>query len=128
MSKIPPMPPVNPELGTHILGFEQWGWHVQLCKKGAATSIIISTPSKRGYSLQVDEEGNVIEHISGDYTRIVEGSVVEYTGGATIAETEGPRVLQSGEYTVLCAPEVHLNPEEFRQGGPVELPEKLKMS
>jgi hypothetical protein len=126
MSTIPQVNPINPAPGTHILAFQQWGWHVQLAKKGTATSIIISTPSKRGYSLQVDEEGNVIEHISGDYTRIVQGSVVEYTGGATIQETEGPRVLRSGEYTALSAPQVHFNPEEFRQGMPVELPERLK--
>lgn len=117
---------LDPSPGTHLLEFKEWGWHVQLRKKGAATSVVISTPSRRGYSLEVDEEGNVIEYISGNYTRVVEGSVMAYTGGATIEETEGPRVLQSGDYTALTAPAVHFNPEEFKTGVPQELPEKLK--
>jgi hypothetical protein len=120
------IPQINLEAETHVLHFQEWGWHVQLCKVGTATSIIINTPSKRGYSLQVDEGGNVIEHVSGDYTRIVEGSVVEYTGGATIQETQGPRVLRSADYTAISAPQLQLNPEEFKHGVPMELPSELK--
>ena len=51
---------------------------------------------------------------------------MEFTGGAAIETVEGPRVLQSGAYTALNASEVHFNPEEFREGVPAELPEKLK--
>jgi hypothetical protein len=126
MSKIPQLQPLNPAPGTHILSFEEWGWHLQLCKKGPSTSLLISSPLKRGYRLEVDEGGNVLEYVSGNYTRVVEGSVMMYTGGATIDETEGPRVTQSGEYSALVAPQVHFNPEEFGEGVPAELPEKLK--
>ena len=86
-----------------------------MCKKGAATSLVVSTPGQRGYSLEVDEAGNVVEHISGNYLRIVEGSVEEKTFGAVIQDTEGPHVLTSHAHTVISGPELHLNPEEFKE-------------
>ena len=86
----------------------------------------VYTPGHGRYSLEVDEEGNVVEYISGNYTRVVEGNIMQYTGGAVIDETEGPRILQSGEYTALNASEVHFNPEEFKEGVPKELPENLR--
>ena len=73
---------------------------------------MLSTPSKRGYSLEVDEEGNVTEHISGNYTRIVDGSVEERTSGAILQNSQGPCILFSQEYAVIAAPQVHFNPEE----------------
>ena len=111
------IPQTNPKdsLPSHILAFQQWGWHIRLCKKGAAVSLVVSTPGERGYSLEVDEKGNVVEHISGNYLRIVEGSIEEKTFGAVIQDTEGPHVLTSHAHTVISAPEVHLNPEEFKQ-------------
>jgi len=105
----------NPLPGSHILAFQQWGWRIRLCKKGAATSLVISTPSERGYSLEVDEAGNVVEHISGNYLRIVEGSIEEKTFGAFIQDTEGPHVLTSHAHTVISGPQVHLNPEGFKE-------------
>jgi hypothetical protein len=123
----PPTQPPNPAPApAHVLSFQEWGWKIQLRRKGTASSLSISTPGHSRYSLEIDEAGNVIEYISGNYTRVVEGNVMEYTGGATIEETEGPRVLQSGEYTAVAAPQVHFNPEEFREGVPKELPERLK--
>jgi len=113
---IPQIDPKNLPPGSHILAFQQWGWRIRLCKKGTAVSLVISTPSERGYSFEVDEAGNVIEHISGNYLRIVEGSVEEKTFGATIQDTDGPHVLTSHAHTVISGPEVHLNPEEFNDG------------
>jgi hypothetical protein len=109
------IPQIDPKKESHVLAFQEWGWQVRLCKKGTAVSLVVSTPHERGYSLEVDEEGNVIEHISGNYLRIVEGSVEEKTFGATLADTDGPRVLRSSEYTVIAAPAIHLNPEEFKE-------------
>ena len=113
---IPQMQPKNSTSESHLLTFQQWGWQVRLCKKGTAVSLVISTPSKRGYSLEVDEEGNVVEHISGNYLRVVEGSVEERTFGLAVQETKGPHLLRSAEYTVIAAPAVHFNPEEFKTG------------
>jgi hypothetical protein len=127
MTPPPKVPPPKPEPApAHVLNFREWGWNIQLRRKGTASSVTIHTPGHGRYALEIDEGGNVVEYISGNYTRVVEGSVMHYTGGATIEETEGPRVLQSGDYTALAAPQVHFNPEEFRQGVPAELPEKLK--
>jgi hypothetical protein len=121
-----PPPPESPP--ARVLDFKEWGWNIQLRRRGNASSVTIFTPGHGRYALEVDADGNVVEYISGNYTRVVEGSVMQYTGGATVEETEGPRVLQSGDYTALAAPQVHFNPEEFRKGVPAELPEKLRTS
>ena len=110
----PQAQPKNPNPGTYALDFQQWGWRIRLCKKGTATALLVSTPSERGYSLEVDEAGNVVEHISGNYLRVVEGTVEERILGASIQETVGPRILRSREYMVIAAPQVHFNPEEFK--------------
>ena len=121
----PPKQPLSP-VSVHVLSFQEWGWKIQLRRKGTASAVTIHTPGHNRYSLEIDETGNVVEYISGNYTRVVEGSVMQYTGGGTIEETEGPIIMKSGEYTALSASEVHFNPEEFREGVPAELPEKLK--
>lgn len=119
-------PQTHPSNPARVLDFKEWGWNIQLRRKGTASSVTIHTPGNNRYSLEIDETGNVVEYISGNYTRVVEGSVMQYTGGGTIEETEGPIIMKSGEYTALSASEVHFNPEEFREGVPAELPEKLK--
>lgn len=49
-----------------------------------------------------DGNGNVIERIRGNYTLLVEGAAI----------------LRSEQYMALCAPQVHLNPEEEINGAP----------
>jgi hypothetical protein len=116
----------NPAPGAHVLSFQEWGWKIQLRRKGTASSLTVDTPGLGRYSLEVDEEGNVVEYISGNYTRVVEGSVMAYTGGSQVDATEGPLIVQSAEYAAFNASEVHFNPAEFSEGVPAELPEKLK--
>jgi hypothetical protein len=125
MSATPPQTQPNPA-PAHLLSFQEWGWKIQLRRKGVSSSLSIATPGGKRYSLEIDEEGNVVEYIPGNYTRVVEGNIMTYTGGTIVDETEGPRILVSGEYTALNASEVHFNPEEFKEGVPAEVPEKLR--
>lgn len=113
MSTIPQS--TQPLPGLHLLTFAQWGWTIQLAKKEGTTALVISTPEKGSYSLEIDEEGNVVEHISGNYVRIVEGSVEERTFGATIVDSEGPVIVQSEKTTIISAPTVHLNPGSTKE-------------
>ena len=57
----------------------------------------------------VDANGNVTEHIGGNYTLKIDGSAI----------------LRSELYMAISSPEVHLNPNEFREGLPAEHPSRI---
>src|SRR5262252_8765319 len=61
-----------PPLKTHhALHLEEWGWRVALAKVDDYVSLEVRTPVGKGYSLTVDEDGNVTELIQGNYLRVV---------------------------------------------------------
>ena len=66
-----------------------------------AAAISVSGPRYR-------EEGNVVEYVSGKYTRVLEGAVITFTGCSTIEATECPLILQSAEYAALNADECQI--------------------
>lgn len=113
---------------TEILHIRDYGWNVELKKTGDTVILEVSTPTKKGYSFTVDEGGNVTEYISGDYVRVVMGSVIEKTGHARLSDCDGPQIIRSGSnYVAITAPKVHLNPEEFK-GKKIDslIPKELK--
>lgn len=110
-----------------ILHIRNWGWNVALRKTGEAVSLEVSTSKQKGYSFTVDDNGNVTESISGDYVRVVMGSVIEKTLGNSAIDAEGANIIRSGEsYIALVAPKVHFNPKELKEGLKEELPAQLK--
>jgi hypothetical protein len=135
MSPTPPLPdPAQSildklkikEAGTHILALHEWGWDIQLHRKGNATAVILKTPKARCYQMEIDEDGNVTEFINGNYTRVVKGNVITQTGGVEVEMTGGAKILGSMSYVALTAPQVHLNPDEFKNGIGDMIPSKLE--
>jgi hypothetical protein len=117
-----------PPLKTHALRLEEWGWRVALQKTEDNVSLEVRTPGGKGYSLTVDEDGNVIEFIQGNYTRIVMGSVREMTMKESVSDSTGPHIIHSTHsYVALTATKVHFNPSELKGSVlPLELPVELE--
>jgi hypothetical protein len=111
---------------TDILSISEWGWLVQLRRTDESTCIEITTPLKAGYSLTVDEQGNVVECISGNFIRIVGGDMIEKTLGGHIDFSNGPSLVKSDQYVALSAPKVHLNPKELEGPLKEEVPSELE--
>jgi hypothetical protein len=121
-------PPTKPTT-THALRLEEWGWKVALRKTDGKVALEVETPGASGYSLTVDEDGNVTELIQGNYVRIVMGSSTELTMGDTISDSGGPNIVRSDSgYVALTAPKVHFNPQELKGSLPLAIPEELKES
>ena len=97
---------------------------MELKRTVSGTSVAIHTPNGKGYSLEIDVDGNVTEYISGNYVRVVLGNVIEKTLGIRIDETLGPSLVKSANYVALSAPEVHLNPEELERTVAIDDPDE----
>jgi hypothetical protein len=118
-----------PTKTTRTLRLEEWGWRVALSKTEENVSLEVSTASGNGYSLSVDDDGNVTEFIYGNYVRVVMGSTTELTLGSAISDSTGPQIIRSNSgYVALTATKIHLNPSELKGPLPIELPKELKES
>jgi len=119
--------PPTPVKETHALRLEEWGWIVNLRKTDEEVSLEVVTAGKNGYSLTVDDEGNVTELIQGNYVRIVMGSATEITMRNAISDASGPNIIRSDSgYVAVTGPKIHFNPEELRGPLPLAIPEELK--
>jgi hypothetical protein len=115
------------ETAREILHLRKAGWDICIREDHGVSSLEISTPRKKGYSFNVDEDGNVQEYISGDYVQVVMGSSIRKTMESGVLDSEGPQIIRSGEnYAAITAPKIHLNPEELV--GPIQpqIPRELK--
>jgi hypothetical protein len=101
-----------------ILQVNKLGWLIQVQQGLNCTYVDITTPLKKGYSISIDEEGNVTEYIQGNYTRVVGGNVIEKTVGGHVDDTGGASIVKSANYVALSAPKVHFNPKELN--GPLK--------
>ena len=109
-----------------ILSVNELGWSIQIKQTAEGTSVEIVTPLQKGYSLSIDEQGNVTEHISGNYTRVVQGNTIEKTVGGHIDDTGGVSIVKSANYVAVSAPKVHLNPKELIGFLPNDIPGDLE--
>lgn len=111
----------------HILTAGEWGWKVVLVRQKDGTVVCqLTTPSQKGFTRTVAEDGTVTDIIQGNYQRIVMGNVVEQTIGSFSHEIGDVAILKAKDYLALAGKSVHFNPPEIKNQDELSIiPDKL---
>ena len=98
------------------------GWKMNVYPGKSCLRLDTISPEGHYSITNIGTNGKRVEITTGDVIRIHVGNVIDVVTGDRITKAGNKHLLHSGDYTALVAAQLHLNPDEMKDGS---MPDKI---